>query len=304
MARRWFPLRHVRRDYSRKRYANPLFTSGSTGPGRGRRWLVRLVVLAAIGGWLWFLGFSGTLRITDIEVSGNDQVPAWEIRDAVEEVLAERAWLILPKRSVLFASEDEIAAALMERFVLESAEVTKRPPRGLEVAVKERVSSILLQMPDGSQALLDLNGAVMRTFRPEEAVDVGRRAGPSLDEGDGRRKKEYHVLHDDQEEAFRLRDQAVGTDVVAATIVLPKLFESRFGNAPYLLELRVDGSKSATLRAVMSEGWTIYLDAAQPLEEQVTNAEIVLRTKVGADRPRLDYIDVRFGEKVFFKLKD
>lgn len=304
MASRWFPSRHVRRDYSRKRYANPLFTPGPSGHGRGRRWFVRLVVLAVAVGWLWFLGFSGALRIIDIEVRGNDQVPAWEIRDAVEEVLAGRAWLVLPKRSVLFASEDEIAAALTERFVLESAEVTKRPPHGLEVAVKERVSSILLQMPDGSQALLDLNGAVMRTFRPEEAVDVVRRAGPSLDEGEGRRKKEYHVLHDDRDEAFRLRDQAVGADVVAAAIALPNLIKERFGDAPFLQELRIDGAKSTTLRAVMSEGWTIYLDAAQPLEGQVTNAEIVLRTKVGADRPRLDYIDVRFGEKVFFKLKD
>lgn len=303
MPSRWFPSRHVRRDYSRKSYANPLFTPGPIGPGRKRRWSVRLAVLAALVGWFWFLGYSGTLRITDIEVGGNDQVPAWEIRDAVEEALSGRAWLVLPKRSVLFASEEEIAATLKDRFVLESVTVTKRPPHGLDIEVVERVSSILMQMPDGSQALLDLQGAVLRTFRPEEALDAVLRAGPTLDEGAGRQRRTYHVLYDDRQEEFRLRDKAVGPDVVAAVIALPALFEGRFGNAPYLKELRVDDASSATVRAVTSEGWTIYLDAAQPLGEQVASAEVVLRTKVAGDRARLDYIDVRFGEKVFFKLR-
>ena len=70
-----------------------------------------------------------------------------------------------------------------------------------------------------------------------------------------------------------------------------------------VLRTRIDGKDAQTIRLRTSEGWSIYLDAAQDLRGQLLNAEVVLRTKVGAQRPQLDYIDVRFGEKVFFKLR-
>jgi len=111
------------------------------------------------------------------------------------------------------------------------------------------------------------------------------------------------VLFDERDETLELREDALRPNVVQAAIDLPRLFEERFGRAPYFEELRIDGKDAQTIRLRTSEGWSIYLDAAQDLGGQLMNAEVVLKTKVGAQRPQLDYIDVRFGEKVFFKLR-
>jgi len=265
--------------------------------------MTALAVLAAGGGWIWFTGYSSTFRIDEIEIRGNESLAAWEIRDAVTDALKGNRWLIMPRASLLVASEAEIEAALSERFVLESLTVSKHPPRKLAVELKERVSAVLLQMPDGRQGLVDLQGAVTRLYKPEEALDVVRKLGPTLTERADAPKRTYPVIYDDRSEKLELREMAVRPKVVQAAIEMPALFEERFGRAPYLEEIRIDGKAAQTVRVRVSEGWSVYLDAEQDIRGQLLNAEVVLRTKVGADRPQLDYIDVRFGEKVFFKLR-
>ncbi|MEK7545714.1 MAG: FtsQ-type POTRA domain-containing protein [Patescibacteria group bacterium] len=299
----WLRSRRVRRDYSRKAFSNPLFRpSRERGGSRWRGRLTALAVAAALGGWLWFIGFSPTFRIDEIEIAGNESIPDWEVRDAVTDALKARRWLIMPQTSLLFASEDGIAAALNERYVLESLTVSKHPPSKLKIELSERVSAILLQMPNGRQGLVDLQGTVTRLYRPEESLEVTKKLGPSLKEV-GAPKVRYPVLFDERDETLELREEALSPSVVQAAIDLPKLFEERFGRAPYFEEARIDGKDALTIRLRTSEGWSIYLDASQDLGGQLMNAEVVLKTKVGAQRKSLDYIDVRFGEKVFFKLR-
>jgi len=300
----WLRPKRVRRDYSRKSFTNPMFNrSRERGPGSWRGRLTALAILLALGGWIWFVGFSPTFRVDEIEIVGNESIPDWEIRDAVTDALKERRWLIMPQTSLLIASEDSIAAALNDRYVLESLAVSKHPPRKLTIEIKERVSAVLLMMPDGRQGLVDLQGSVTRLYRPEESLEVTKRLGPSIKEQAGAPKVQYPVLFDERDEKLELREEALHPGVVQAAIDLPKLFEARFGRAPYFEELRIDGKDAQTIRLRTSEGWSIYLDAAQDLGGQLMNADVILKSKVGAQRPQLDYIDVRFGEKVFFKLK-
>jgi hypothetical protein len=300
----WFRPKRVRRDYSRKAFANPLFRPArEDGRSRWRGRLTALAVLGALGGWIWFVGFSPTFRIDEIEIRGNETIPKWEIRDAVTDALKGRRWLFMPKSSLLVVSEAELADALAERYVLETVTVSKRPPRTLVVELKERVSAVLLQMPDGRQGLVDLQGTVTRLYRPEEAIEAVRKLGPTLGEREGAPRPTYPVIIDERDERLELREEALKPNVVQAAIDLPGLFEERFGRSPYYEDVRIDGKAAVTLRVRASEGWSIYLDAGQDLREQLMNAEIVLRTKVGAERAQLDYIDVRFGEKVFFKLR-
>ena len=289
----WLRPKRVRRDYSRKSYSNPLFHVRERGPGRWRGRLTALAILGALGGWIWFIGFSPTFRIDEIEILGNQSIPTWEVRDVVTDALKKRRWLVMPQTSLLIASEAGIAEALNDRYVLEALTVTKHPPRKLTIELRERVSAVLLQMPDGRQGLVDLQGSVTRLYKPEEALEVSKKLGPSLQEQTGAPKTQYPVLFDERDETLELREDALRPNVVQAAIDLPRLFE----------ELRIDGKDAQTIRLRTSEGWSIYLDAAQDLGGQLMNAEVVLKTKVGAQRPQLDYIDVRFGEKVFFKLR-
>lgn len=296
--------RRLRKDYSRKDYRNPLFKRRTDGKKRAawRRWTYPVIGLLAVIGWIWFLAFSGTFRVTDVKIVGNDKIPEWELRDAVDELMQTRRWFVIPKRTMFFLTEQDIDTHLKEAFVLESVDVLKEPPHGITITVQERVSSIFLQLSDGSQAMLDLEGIVVRTYAPEEALDIVKRFGPERnaqpDPLEG-----LHVLHSDSDETVDLRDKAVDPSIVSAVIAVPKLVEEQFSGSMEAREVRVESLDTSTLRIVTSEGWAIYIDVDESLPTQISDAATVVRDKVRGDRVRLDYVDVRFGEKVFFKLR-
>lgn len=301
----WLKSRRVRRDYSRKSFSNPLFSAPRGGGGRRwRRWLTLGAAAAALGGWVWFAAFSPEFRITDIRIEGAQNLAEWDIRDTVNETLAKRRWFVLPQTSLLVVPESAIVSALNDRYVLESLEVTKVPPHTLTIRLKERVSAVLLQMPDGSQALIGLDGTVTRLYAANEALDAVPKLGPNKDETAASAKPPaYAVLYDDRAETLNLRDAAVRPETAKAAIELPKAFSAVFGNAPTLNQVHLDGTQAQTLRAITSEGWAIYLNASDDLKKQLDDAQAILKTKIGGDRKNLEYIDVRFGEKVFFKLR-
>ncbi len=304
MAYPWLRQKRVRRDYSRKSFSNPLFSPVREGGIRWRRWLTALAAAVAVIGWVWFAAFSPAFRVTDIRIHGTQNLSEWEVRDAVRETLARRRWLLLPQSSLLVLSEADVIAGLNERYVLESLEVTKKPPHTLEIDLKERVSSILLQMPDGSQVMTGLDGTVTRIYAPSEALDAVPKLGPDKGEAASRAKPPaYAVLYDDRAETFALRASAIRPEVIAMATALPKAFESVLGPAMALTQIHLDGAASQSLRIVTSEGWAVYLNASGDLRNQLNDAQAVLKAKIGDNRKNLEYIDVRFGEKVFFKLR-
>jgi len=67
--------------------------------------------------------------------------------------------------------------------------------------------------------------------------------------------------------------------------------------------LRVEISEEKKVleyQAITTEGWKIYFEPKVGLREQVNNLFLVLREKF-SDRTKLEYIDLRFGNRVFYK---
>jgi hypothetical protein len=62
--------------------------------------------------------------------------------------------------------------------------------------------------------------------------------------------------------------------------------------------------KDAGIREVyLKEGWYILLNDKNEPDQTFSNLELVLDQEIKEKRPKLDYIDLRFGKKVFYKLK-
>lgn len=283
-------MSRLQRDYSYKQYQNPLFQRGS---GNRRFSLRKILVTAGVAavavGWIWFLGFSRFFDVTTINVAGNQRLAPWEIQDAVKEIMSERRWFVFPKKNLLVLSENDLVRQLGDRFVLESVVVTKKPPRTIDISIKERVSSVLMRTPSGSKAILDLDGTAIRVYAQGERVEDEILGLPTI--------------IDDRDEKISLRERAVHPLVVSSAISMPNVMKSHFDGSLAAAEIHIESKDSHTLRLVTGEGWAIYADALQTLDPQIANVVTILETKVGNDRPKLDYIDVRFGDKIFFKLK-
>lgn len=61
---------------------------------------------------------------------------------------------------------------------------------------------------------------------------------------------------------------------------------------------------SDSVDAVMAAGWHVYMATATPFDVQAERLSLILKEKVGARRPALEYVDLRYNERIFFRLKD
>lgn len=294
--------KRVQRDYSRKRYENPNRPEKSAWNFRWKKWMLPVGLIGVIVGWSWFLFFSNSFRINDIQVLGSDRIQEWEIRDALEELMSQKYAYIIPKRSLLLLPEKEMRAYLLSHFVLDDVEIMKDPPHGLHVTIHERVSTIFMLLPNGSQAMLDLDGIVVKTYRPEDALEISRAFGPTR-EVQKNPAEGLPILFIDKSAPLTIHDETISSAVVQAVILIPGLIEETFGSGLRSDEIHIKDFDSMTLRVITTEGWSIYLDAEHDVAEQIKDARTVIQGKLGDNRHTLEHVDVRFGEKIFIKTK-
>lgn len=62
-----------------------------------------------------------------------------------------------------------------------------------------------------------------------------------------------------------------------------------------------DNLKTQDILAKTNEGWKIYFDLSGNPEEQVNNLKQVLEVEIKENRKNLEYVDLRFGNKIFYK---
>ncbi len=66
----------------------------------------------------------------------------------------------------------------------------------------------------------------------------------------------------------------------------------------------VPDESSDSIDAVTSTGWHVLLATATPFNVQVDRLSIILKDKIGPKRPELEYVDLRYNEKIFYRLRD
>ncbi|KKT60064.1 hypothetical protein A3G55_03385 [Candidatus Giovannonibacteria bacterium RIFCSPLOWO2_12_FULL_44_25] len=57
------------------------------------------------------------------------------------------------------------------------------------------------------------------------------------------------------------------------------------------------------IKITLKEGWHILLSLNVPAEESAANLKLLLDKKIGKQRSKLEYIDLRFLDKAFYKLR-
>ena len=70
-----------------------------------------------------------------------------------------------------------------------------------------------------------------------------------------------------------------------------------------ILAMRLSTSTPDDVRLELAEGWQIWVTATRPTSEWLPVLVTVLEKDVGPRRSELEYVDLRFGNKVFYKYR-
>lgn len=248
-----------------------------------------LAILLALGvlGWgVWYLANLPYLGVDRIEVFGARQLSASDIEQTARDAIAGEQWLIFPKNNFFIVSSARVRENLGAAFPqVAEIRVEKKFPDRLIVTIEERTLwGVVCSRPDA-------------VLPPESCFYIDRRGTP-YEELASVEGWLVPVIYIPQKSA--LGTQAVPEATLDFFNQAKDALASISGN---LILLAVSSSTPSDVRLTLSENWDILVSSSRPPSEWVKILKTVLEKDIGEKRSQLEYVDLRFGNKVFYKYR-
>ncbi len=241
-----------------------------------------LVALVALAYWLFF---STAFAITKVRVESNFALPSETLIQSLTSQLSTRRWSLVPQRNIFAFNALAASKIISEQFLLGDVTIKKNRPHEIVLSISEKPREMLWSAR-GTLYALDGQGIVL---------------GPT-EEKSGEKKT---VIYD-QSGAIPEAHAQVLTPAILHFINAIARNEHIVALAPQFFILADAHANEITLKVGPKAGdaWNIKFDTTQSPDSQLQNLDTVLRNSIPPDAlKRLDYIDLRFGEKTYYKFK-
>jgi len=214
-------------------------------------------------------------KIDTVELNGQNDLSVDELQEFLDNKLSTKKFLFFENNNYFLVPVDSLQEQLKQEYNLEDAVIEKSWPDSLKITVKEKSSHFIWQKDD-SLYLLDAQGLLNRQISVLDhkylVLDDKRDHRPSGDK-----------IFTDEEIDIINQIYLNWMDLVASKAKLTKI--TIYNNWDLDLNTEI--------------GFYVKIDKDQDIKEQLTNLRRVLEENItGVD---IDYIDVRFGDKVYFK---
>ncbi len=322
-----FLRRGPRPPAGRKVYRLPRSTRGpSENPyfnRRVQRRMVRVLPLVTTCGAALALGVAAILGLTlpglaigQISVTGHGRVGREEIDAAIREEYDVRFLGIFPRRNYFLFRAAALRGRLEAHPSIAAADVSKAFPDRLSVRVVEREAEFQVLTTD-ARALVDDEGIAFEVFLgegggrpPTVTPPLGSTSTPLFATStwklpdlvrivQQRATTTYPTLYDTSETAF-LRGEAIVPPAIVDTVRRVSGLLNETDSSLNAVGAIYDRDRRHEMNVVTSEGWRVLLDPGLGLEAPLEALRAVLQEQI-TDRGTLEYVDVRYQDRVYYK---
>lgn len=233
---------------------------------------------------LFFVFRAPFLYITDVSVSGNQIIEAEHIKELVHKTLESEYLFVIPKKNRLVYPEGELTNAIQREFGRVEELQMQVNKNTLEIKIKERGSYALWCQTEKECFFIDAAGLVFS----QAPVFSG-----------GVYQIFTGIITDTNPLGKTFLDEALLKEVL---LITESLLQYK------LVTERIDVVTLRETILTLSGGLKIKIDLTKKSEETVKVIKTLFASnefkKVSPNTSSLEYIDVRFGTKVFFKQKN
>jgi cell division septal protein FtsQ len=321
------------RDFNQRRYGNPLFKK-TTQQGRNRDFSqikkvsVLLVVLLALAALFWYLFWSPYFQITDITI--NDAAP--ETQTAIQEILQnrleKRRLVFFPQNSIFLYDTAAIEDEIRQQFYLDSLEIRKKLPHSLTINLRERQTTAILYITkdfftlDSSgflirkltkserltlQDLPEEIGTVATSELGAEAIDISEINNAASSEPTPEEIKNnsnhmpFIIEWDETNKNPQPGDEIIPSQVLNLILQAHEQLPNTTGSGLRWFSFEPTAD---TIEAVLKDNWKIFFSTIIPFTIQNERLALVLKEKIAERKAELEYIDLRYNERIFFRFKN
>lgn len=226
------------------------------------------------------------LRVTNISVNDTLNIKSEEVKKDVLDMVSGNYYFIIPKDSYFFLSKEKIKNKIVDDFKkIDTVEIKNKGTTGLEIEITERQPEVMIC--DGFRE--DEEGEHC-SFADKQGIIFEKVATSS----DKIYFKYYSSDEIEKDKFLQLQDfvkNVENSGIIATGLLLSE-----------------DGSYELYIKNVDQSIAVVYFDDRSSLDKVVSNLSVFwknsINKKIGSDSiPNFEYINLRFGNNVFYHIK-
>ncbi|MCD6550392.1 cell division protein FtsQ/DivIB [bacterium] len=217
------------------------------------------------------------IKTKKIQVKGNQKVKTEDIKNLVDLCLPKKI-IFWDSRSVFLVNLENLNEEILNYFPqIGEVFIQRQFPDKLIISVRER-KPIGVVKQDNNYFFIDKEGVVF------EKVNNQKNQWPEI------------VLPEVD------KDLKIGRTIIEKNLIsrIAEIEEELRKKEISLRSIKIVSSKRANV--LTQEGWEVYFNLDDNISKQVFNLDLLLREKISPrERENLEYIDLRFGNQIFYK---
>lgn len=260
-------------------------------------WLI--LILLSFSFLLWIVFGSPIFRITQVSLQGTSPSSSGELQTQVDSFLSKRHFLFFHNRNHWLFDKEACRSYLEQFYAFETLTFEFVDLRQLSITVQEKASSFLWETGDRT-FVVDLQGTVVREITSTEEQWLASATPPAENEPLPEEQQSFLSLP-------RFRDLNNAPIAPGLIVASPDEIASIFSFQQALttlsilfIETHIDRLSGKWIGILTSAGYLILFDAAGDIQAQALRLQSVLKESI-PDPSTLEYIDLRFGDHVYFK---
>ncbi len=273
---------------------------------------LKLFVLTAVILAIYLLVFSEFFRIKNVIVSGNRAIGEEEIKKEILDFSRKKFLKIFP-RNLIFVKTADLESVVKSRFnnVVSGIAVKKVFPATVKVEIKEKPRDISWC---NKVKIERIGQAAKKSAQNEPNTSEAQNAPPASESAKCFFADENNVIYEKSGTepsgsimVFTDASIAIGYKIADDQLKnFIRQIASEFNSQTGLpvVSAYIPSIASREVHLLTGEGWKVYLDVNRDLDGQILVLNNVLKNSIlQPDRQKLDYIDLRVENRVYYKIK-
>lgn len=289
------------------RYPNPHFRPTGNPQKSTGSYYSFLILSAVLAAWIYFLYASGIFRITDWEINGLKQYNKQEISDALQIFFGKQKFLIFRYSNIFIFNKNGFKKEFSSRFTFQNINIRKYYPHKIIIDFEEKKEKLAIYNKNKIYLVAE-DGTIIREKGGVGNIIIATSTPASFDINnilaDAKTKElpDYPIFYDAYNE---LAETAAGTIYPATKILqITSVFIENMrirSNIGVKLAGFQKNNGSPKIIIYTDNNWKIYLNNIDDGLKQFYKFYAILNDKIKDSGKALEYIDLRFGDRVYIK---